>query len=294
MSCVALMNESSLSLIKGTILGQKGRLTSYNNAGKPYPPQGIEMTWNGVAWRPSEPFWVEAPHSVNEYAAPAGTTAKLLDASGNAISYSVGVDGVWRLGTGFSNALPQFATKAALVAAMPPAPFNGCFAEVARVLGSGYFRMRCNGTDWIVMMGEVVATIDSDIPHTSVGTSYVVLASAQLGGLMLEHETWSYSFEVEGDATLTSTALTMSVDGVARNIGSTRSITTQRGRRTGSVQLIGTTLRGGSTSEECTGVASSKISTAIVPSSFTMDFGVTPGAASEAMRMTSLRIRKEF
>ena len=150
MSCVALMNESSLGLIKGTYLGQEGCLTGYNNAGKPYPPQGIEMTWTGASWQPCERVMFEAGVDVNKFAAPVGTDCRILDGLGGYTDYNwtaqVG-GGAWVGGNG----TPFYAT--------PPA-FGQYIGQQILVpnpaVPRGLSRLEWTGTLWVPPDGELI------------------------------------------------------------------------------------------------------------------------------------------
>lgn len=97
-----------------------------------------------------------------------------------------------------------FASYADLLAMYPSGMSVGQTARVNRLIGSGTFGVIWTGTRWAVGTGEVPVRLDDEVLLTAAGTSYTQMASALIGPLIGNYETWLFRVSMRNNGVYTA------------------------------------------------------------------------------------------
>lgn len=189
-----------------------------------------------------------------------------------------------------------FASYSDLLTMYPSGMFVGQTARVNRLIGSGTYGVIWTGTRWAVGMGEVPVRLDGEVLLTASGTSYAQIASALIGPLIGDYETWLFRATGRNAGVYTASAsLAVRTSGSVAALGTAASISAagQRARRIGSIHRNGSIIqRVAGQGESYSGQAQADTTIADW-STFAIEAGITPGASGDTFRLEEFTVIRE-
>ena len=188
----------------------------------------------------------------------------------------------------------EWDTYALLVAAWPTA-LVGQKMLVKRIIGSGHYQVQWDGYRWSVVPGHSPVCLGSEVALTTSGTAYVQMASALVGPLIGDNETWVVVDTLRSGATLSAAGnRAIRLSGSVQSIGSPNTLASanRRGRSIGRFRRRGSVIqREDGQNSFFSSVSASD--TAFTAATFTVECGVVPGASGDNYALEEFIVARE-
>lgn len=189
-----------------------------------------------------------------------------------------------------------FDMYAAAVAAWPVGAYIGQTLRVKRIIGSGTYGIIWTGSRWAVGMAEAPVRLDAEVELTATGTAYVQVASAVVGPLIGNNETWLFRMTARNAGVYTASAgLSVRTTGSVATQGTAATLTGagQRGRRIGAIRRSGGTIQRVTGQGESYSAQATSDTPIADWSTFAIEAGITPGGAGDTFRLEEFNLIRE-